>query len=288
MKKLIILICAAAMLLFCAGCAQEPVQIAATTRPVYDFTAALCKDTGLTVGRLVTENVSCLHDYTLQVSQMQMAEQAEVVVLSGLGLDAFLTDALPEGIPTIDAARGIAPMCADHHAGEIGHDHENDPHIWLSPLRAKTMAQNICRELCQQYPDHSELLKANLAELESQFDALQAYGEDALKDLSCRKMITFHDGFAYFCRDFDLEILKAIEEESGREASALELIALIRLVEEHQLPAVFLEVNGSVSAAGVIARETGCRLFPLDMAMGENDYFTAMYHNIDSIKEALE
>ena len=59
-------------------------------------------------------------------------------------------------------------------------------------------------------------------------------------------------------------------------------------MENHALPAVFLEVNGSVSAAGVIARETGCRLFPLDMAMGDHDYFSAMYHNIDAIKEALE
>ena len=288
MKKLIILICITALLLLCAGCDQEPVQIAATTRPVYDFTSALCEGTGLTVGRLVTENVSCLHDYTLQVSQMRMVEEAEILVLSGLGLEDFLTDILPETTPVINAAKGIAPMCADNHAGEIGHHHENDPHIWLSPKLAKAMARNISSELCQQYPDSSQIIVHNLAELEARLDALQTYGEDTLEDLSCREMITFHDGFAYFCRDFDLEILKAIEEESGREASATELISLIRLVEKHQLPAVFLEVNGSVSAAGVIAREAGCRLFPLDMAMGENDYFTAMYHNIDSVKEALE
>ena len=49
--------------LLCSCSAQtETAQIAATTLPVYEFTSILCQDTDITVGRLVTENVSCLHD----------------------------------------------------------------------------------------------------------------------------------------------------------------------------------------------------------------------------------
>ena len=71
------------------------------------------------------------------------------------------------------------------------------------------------------------------------------------------------------------------------EASAQELIHLIEVVEHHHLPAIFTETNGSVSAAAVISRETGTASFALDMAMGGEDYFAAMYHNIDTIREAL-
>ena len=78
-----------------------------------------------------------------------------------------------------------------------------------------------------------------------------------------------------------------MEEESGSEASARELIELISLVQEQSLPAVFTETNGSTSAADIIARETGCGLYALDMAMSAEGYFDAMYHNIDTIKEAL-
>ena len=74
---------------------------------------------------------------------------------------------------------------------------------------------------------------------------------------------------------------------SGSEASAKELIHLIEEVEHHNLPAVFTEKSGSVSAAGILARETGCGSHPLDMAMAGDSYFDAMYHNIDIIKEAL-
>jgi zinc transport system substrate-binding protein len=100
-------------------------------------------------------------------------------------------------------------------------------------------------------------------------------------------MITFHDGFAYFAHAFDLTILEAVEEESGSEASAQELKHLIGLVDEHRLPAIFTEINGSVSAADIIAAETGVGIFPLDMAMTGDDYFKAMYHNIDTLKEAF-
>jgi ABC-type Zn uptake system ZnuABC Zn-binding protein ZnuA len=79
-----------------------------------------------------------------------------------------------------------------------------------------------------------------------------------------------------------------MEEESGSEASAQELKELIATVREHHLPALFTERSGSVSAAGIISAETGATVYALDMAMSGNDYFEAMYHNIDTIKEALE
>ena len=66
-----------------------------------------------------------------------------------------------------------------------------------------------------------------------------------------------------------------------------ELKEMITLVREHQLPALFAERSGSVSAADIIARETGAAVYNLDMAMAGEDYFQAMYHNIDTIKEAL-
>ena len=129
---------------------------------------------------------------------------------------------------------------------------------------------------------------ANLEALLADLDALLAYGKAQLSELSCREIITFHDGFAYFADTFGLTILEAVEEESGSEASAMELKTLIRLTREHDLPAIFMEVNGSCSAAEVIARETGAGLYTLDMAMSGSSYFDAMYRNIDTIKEALE
>lgn len=292
MKKVLSALLSAVLMLSLWGCGKEaPAQIAATTLPVYEFTRSLCQGSPLTVTRLVTEEVSCLHDYSLNVRQVKAAEAAEVIVISGAGLEAFLDGILaPEKL--IDASQGIRLICPEEdHDDEEHHDHEHshdgDPHIWLSPENAMIMAENICRELSVLYPEYSETFEANLSQLLKQLEELQRYAEQSLSALSCREMVTFHDGFAYFADAFDLTILEAIEEESGSEASAKDLIHLIEEVEHHSLPAVFTEKNGSPSAAQVISRETGAGIYALDMAMSGESYFDAMYHNIDTIKEAM-
>lgn len=289
MKQICIFICLLALLL--TGCgAQQEATIATTTLPVYEFTSRLCQGTPLTVTRLVTESVSCLHDYTLKVDQMRAIESAELVVINGAGLEEFLDDALSSATNIVDASAELSLMESHHHDHEHnhGHVHAEDPHIWLSPENAKTMATNICHELSHHYPQYETIFKANLTSLLSDLDALQAYGEAQLADLSYRELITFHDGFGYFAESFDLTILRAVEEESGSEASAAELIELIDEVLHHQLPAIFTETNGSVSAAHIISGETGAKVFSLDMAMAGDSYFEAMYQNIDTVKEALQ
>lgn len=290
--KCIKLILAAIMSVLLCGCAPSAgsARIAATTLPVWEFSSRLCVGTPITVTRLVTEQVSCLHDYSLNVRQVKAAESAETIVISGAGLEDFLDDLL-RSASVIDASEGINLLCGEEHAEEHhheeGHHHEEDPHIWLAPENAKVMARNICVGLCVRYPEYTQTFQANLGTLLNDLDLLQQYGTDRLSTLKCRDLVTFHDGFAYFADAFGLRILRAVEEESGSEASARELIELITLVEDQSLPAIFTETSGSTSAAGIIARETDCGVFTLDMAMAGDSYFGAMYHNIDTIKEAM-
>ena len=292
----IIIICTALL----TGCSSEsPAQIAATTLPVYEFTSRLCSGTGLSVARLVAEEVSCLHDYSLNVRQVKAAESAELIVISGAGLEAFLDDILLNKA-SIDASENIELITPNvHHHGHKesqeeehedhdSHHHEEDPHIWLSPANAMIMAENICKGLSASYPHFSSQFQENLSALLAELAELYAHGTNLLTDLSCRELITFHDGFSYLAQAYDLTILDAIEEESGSEASAKELIHMIEEVEHHNLPAIFTEKSGSVSAAGIISRETGTKEYALDMAMAGDSYFDAMYHNINTLKEALQ
>ena len=290
MKRLsVIIICL--LIILSVGCTRTTnYDIVATTLPVYDFTNFLCEGTDLSVGRLVTENVSCLHDYTLHVGQMRMIEEADAIVISGVGLESFLADAL-HSQNLIDASKQVHLHSADHlhehHDTSHEHSHDTDPHIWLSPENAKIMCENICSELTALYPEHQEVFQKNLTALLKKLDELLEYGGRQLSNLSFYELITFHDGFAYFAESFDLTILEAIEEESGSEASASEIIHLVELVETNALPAIFIERSGSNACAGIIHAETDAQIYTLDMAMAGDSYFDAMYHNIDTIKEAL-
>ena len=89
MKRLLVLLIAVAVVFgfCCCATTEHEVTVVATTLPVYEFTTRLCDGTDIQVTQLITENISCLHDYTLQVSQMKAVEQADTVILSGAGLE---------------------------------------------------------------------------------------------------------------------------------------------------------------------------------------------------------
>lgn len=290
MKKISILILTFLLCFQLFGCGKEQTaDIVATTRPLYEFTVFLCQNTDLTVEQLISQEVSCLHDYTLQVSQMKTIEQADTVIINGAGLESFLYDILLTKETIIDSSEGVTLIDSTcSHEDHEAHHHETDAHIWLSPDIAITMAQNICNGLCDKYPNHEETLKENYLALVQQLHQLKDYGSKQLKHLSCRNLITFHDGFSYFAKSFDLNILAAIEEESGSEASAATLIELSELILNNSTPAIFIEENGSVSAAKILQNETGVNVYTLRMGLSGSSYFETMYYNIDTIKEALE
>jgi len=277
MKRLLSLILIVLLLCACAPRQSGAAEIAATTRPVAQFAEALLDGTDLTVTLLVSEPVSCLHDYTLSVGQAEQAEKAKLILLSGAGLETFLSDLIRDK-DVVDCAEGIELLTGDEGL---------DPHYWLDPALAKVMAENLAAGLTQRYPAHGETIAANLAALERRLDDLAAYGKEQTASVTHRDLITFHDGFSYFARSLDLTVLAAMEEEAGSEPSAADLIQIVSLVREYDVPCVFTEANGSDSAARVVSGETGAKIRTLSTALGEDDYFTAMTRNYDTIREAL-
>ena len=295
MKRILAIITVIFLCTNILGCSSgdNNIHIAATTLPVYEFTSVICEGTDIRVDRLINENVSCLHDYSLQVKQMQTIDRADTVIISGAGLEDFLDDVLQDKSKIIDGSTGIPLLCSsdketNHYHKHEAHHHNYDPHIWLSPTNAKEMAKNIYIALSAKYPQYSDTFQINFDKLCNKFDVLINYADESLSDLRCKSIITFHDGFQYMAADFDLSILRAIEEEAGREASAAELIEMINIVSSNNLNAIFTEKNSSSAAATVVSAETGACLYTLDMAMSGDSYFTAMYHNIDTLKEALK
>ena len=289
MKKRIFLpaLLLAALLCGCAGNANtKPAQggIVCTTQQLAGLTERLLAGTAAEqtapVASVVSEPVSCLHDYTLSVRQMQLLEGAAVVIESGLGLEDFMDDALrAANCPRITVSAGVAALASSEDPDEP------DPHIWLAPANCAQMARNIAEGLAEVYPDDAARLRENAEDYAREMDELQAYGEQTLANLSCRKLVTFHDGFSYFANAFDLEIAAAMEVEAGSEPSAKELEAVVAVVRENAIPAVFSETNGTQDAAALVARETGAGVFVLDMGLSDPD---AIRKNIDTVKEALQ
>ena len=269
---------------------DDTLHILATTYPVYLFTTTVTEGVeGVEVTRLIQEEISCLHDYTLTVNDMKAIEAADVIVMNGVGLEDFMADALASSdAPVIDCSQGVALLAALGHEGH-DHDDEYDPHIWMDPERAAQMVWNVATVLSELDTMNGDLYTANASAAEARLQS-EITGVEDPDDLA--GLITFHDGFQYFAQAFGLDLLKAIEEEEGSEASAAEIQEMVTLVGEHDIPAIFTEVNGSDSTAQAIARETGCKVYQLNMIMsgdgtGLTPYLEAMEANLETLMEAL-
>lgn len=301
MKRCITLILAA-LLVTLSGCGapaatEAEFSVACTTYPVYLLANTIAGDTeGVAVTLVIDQQVSCLHDYSLTVSDMKAIEAADVVAINGAGLEDFLDDVLVDRT-VIDCSEGVLLLEpseeeAEHDHSEHHHHDEEDPHIWMDPLRYAQMARNLASALAEADPAHGETYLQNgeacAAELERFNDELR----DHYTDLEGKEIITFHDGFTYFAAAFNLHIVDAIEEEEGAEVSAKALKETIAIVEEHGLPAVFTEVNGSMNAATVIRQECGVKVGTLSMLMSGRAgdtvaaYETGLRQNLETIMEA--
>lgn len=312
MKKIIPFLLAIALLIP-AGCTPTPpepegLNIVATTYPVYMLTRELVKDTPHTVSLLVQDSVSCLHDYTLTTTDMKTLEAADVVVMNGAGLESFMHDMLDDGTFSVinASAKGFELLEWDGHAhthdGESidilaeddhhDHDEELDPHVWMSLHNYAWMLGNIREELITLDPEHEEIYKTNNDEawqiiMNAEWDMQTKRSEETFQ----RSIITFHDGFAYFAQNYDLHILRSIEEEAGSEASAKDMEDLIWVIRDYRLNTIYVETLGSTATADALARETGVEVKTLDMCMSGDvdapfeDYIARFEQNLQTLLE---
>ena len=181
-----ILLALALLLSGCAAQKSEPsADILATTAPVAQIVGAITAGTDLTVATLISEPVSCVHDYALSVDQMRAVEQAKLIVISGAGLEEFMGDTLASCDVVIDASEGLALL-----PGEEG---ESDPHTWLAPENMIAMTHTVETALAAEYPQHAALFAENADIWSSMLQRQESYvwQEECL--LHLKKTVLFAD-----------------------------------------------------------------------------------------------
>ena len=241
---------------------------------------------GVKVENMAGPQVGCLHDYQLTPKDMARIEVASIFVANGGGMERFLQDVLKsrKDLPVVDASRGIELIMGTGAEGD-------NPHVWVSVSGAIAQARNIAEQFAALDTAHAALYRANGGRYAASLDSLRVRMHAALDAAPSRDIITFHEAFPYFAKEFGLTIVDVIEREPGSEPSAAELAATVRTVKARKVKALFAEPQYAAKAADAVARETGIPVRTLDPAVSGSDdprsYIRAMDANLLVLRQAL-
>jgi len=189
----------------------------------------------------------------------------------------------------------------DHEQHNDEHEHHDhgdiDPHAWHSIKNVKVYVHNIAQGLIQVDPENRLDYQQNATNYIQKLDqlALKLNSQLATIPEAQRKVITPHDAFAYFARDFNVTFLSPQGTSTGSEASAADVAKLIKQIRHDNINAVFMENIADNRLIEQISRETnakvGGKLYSDALsAPGQSaaTYLEMMQYNVDTIVNALK
>jgi zinc transport system substrate-binding protein len=241
---------------------------------------------GVELINLAPPATGCLHDYQMTTADMVKLAGASALIVNGAGMESFLdkVKTFAPGMRVIPASEGVTLI----RNGQTG---ETNPHVWLSVTSAIRQVENIAAGLAALDPARAEAYRANARVYTLRLAELRERMHAALKGVRRRDIITFHEAFPYFAREFGLNVVAVIEREPGSEPSARELADTIRLVRRSGVKALFAEPQYPAASVRLIAGETGATVYKLDPAvtgpLEADAYLRIMETNCEVLKKAL-
>lgn len=297
-----------------AARAAAPLKVVTSFYPMYVHALNVAGGIeGVTVENMTDPITGCLHDFQLTTVHMRRLADADVLVVNGGGMETFIEKVVaqrPE-LKIVDAGRGIEFIpneAGGHHdhadKKAAGHDHDHghhdhgemNVHVWLGPELAIRQVRNIAEGLAAIDSARAGAYRANAAAYAAKIEALRARMAAELTPWRGKRIVTFHEAFPYFAREFGLDVAAVVQRDPGTDPSPRELAGAIDLVRTSRVAAVFAEPQYPAAGAEAIRRETGVKFGILDPVVtgpenpeaAREAYLRAMEKNLAVLKEAFQ
>jgi ABC-type Zn uptake system ZnuABC Zn-binding protein ZnuA len=203
------------------------------------------------------------HEFEPSPSDARVMVEADAVFVNGLNLELptleLAAGNVPDGVPIVKLGeRTITP---DEYVFDFSFPEEErdpNPHLWTNPLYAKRYAEVIMETLSRLDPDRAERYRANYRAFAVRIDELDRLVRQATATVppENRKLLTYHDSFPYFAREYGWEVVGAIQPSDFGDPTPQEVAGLIDQVREEGVPAIFGSEVFPSPVLEQIARET--------------------------------
>jgi zinc/manganese transport system substrate-binding protein/manganese/iron transport system substrate-binding protein len=215
-------------------------------------------------------------------------------------LETFLEPVLEnvgEESKLITVSEGIKVISAPGSSGVDENTVDADPHVWFDPLRVLFWVDNIEDALTEKNPENKDIFHDNAEIYREKLRELDVWIVDRIEQLPVerRLIITDHDSLGYLVERYGLELIGTVIPgySTQSQPSAKELGALLEIIGQREVAAVFVSDSANSTLAEQIARDSGIQLIPLSTgsltsATGEAaTYLEFMRVNIEKITDAL-
>ena len=243
------------------------------------------------------------HTYQPSTQDIETIRNADVVVWTGLHLEARMDDLL-ESLGDQQVAVGeLLPeeLLLDWPETDDEGNALHDPHIWNSPEAWSLVVGYVADKLGEIDPDHAAEYQANAEAYVSEIEAAAAEAKELLAAIpeGSRILITGHDAFNYFGDTYDIEVRATDFVSSDAQMSPREMSDLAAFIAENQIPVIFQDnlanpqaitsLKEAVSALDWEVEISDKELFAdsLGAESGVDTYLGVFRHNAETVAEAL-
>jgi len=223
----------------------RPLNIATTVAPITSIIANIAGGTSTSITGIVPEGTNS-HTFEPKPSDAASLESADVIFINGLVLEEPTKDLaianLKEsanicelGTETLPESEYIYDFSFPKEGGKP------NPHLWTNPPMAKQYAQVARDLLVRRDPTNAAIYEKNFDSFAVKIDALDQAIEIATATIPAdqRKLLTYHDAYAYFAKNYGYTVVGAIQPSSFDEPTPKEIAALILQVKELGVKAIF-------------------------------------------------
>ena len=236
------------------------------------------------------------HEFQPSPSDVQAAAGADVVLVSGRGLEGYLAkleESAGGGAKFLDVGGRLgAPLKIKEDDGHV----VDDPHWWHSVANVRRAAEIVRDAFAKADAADAGVFQRNAATYAAGLDELDALVKLKVAELprNKRRLVTSHDAFQYFARDYGFTILPIEGVSTAEQPSTRRVAGLLKTIRSQGVKAVFFESTQNPKVIAEITRETGAKvggeLYTDGLAAdGEAaTYAGMMRHNVNTIVDALK
>ncbi|MEK5442275.1 metal ABC transporter solute-binding protein, Zn/Mn family [Fredinandcohnia sp. FSL W7-1320] len=176
-----------------------------------------------------------------------------------------------------------------HHHGDV------DPHVWLDPLLARELAENILHILEELKPEAKKDFEKHFDGLVKNLHLLDQEFMEVVNESSRKEIVVSHAAYGYWESRYGIKQISVSGLSPTNEPTQKDLTRIINLAKEHNIKFVLFEQNLTSKVSEMVKNEINAEaltLHNLESATEEDiknnaDYFSIMRQNLETLKTAL-